>query len=564
MNQSKLLLVALLFSGAFLFLANATTEAGSATWNLDPTSGDWNTAANWTPNTVPNSPADRATFDISNTSAITLSTSTQVNGIIFNPGASPYTVTVGPASFVLTIGGLGIQNESGIAQNFVTENDPEGHAGTISFANRAEAGDATFTNMGGQTSIIGVGITEFHDSSTAEQATFINYGGTVDGPPGSPALGGAAKFFDSSTAGRANFTNYGGTISVANGGLAEFWNESTAGRATFTLNPGVVNGGEAAFYDNASAERGTFIANAGTIGKRGGGFIVFLRSSTAGQATFIINGGTNGGRGGLVAFDETSTGGTAQFILLGNGTLSITAHDAPGLSVGSIEGDGTILLGSRKLTVTSDTGHPIFSGKIEEAPFVGGSFAKDGQATLTLTRRNTYTGGTTVTAGALLVSNRVGSGTGTGPVQVDGGILGGSGIISGAVTIGTGAGLGASLAPAEGTGKSSTLIILNSLTFQADATYVYTFAAMDGIPRADQVIASGVTIADGAVFSFGAVEGVLQIGTVLTAVGNTSPSPISGVFSNLPDGAIVTVGSNTFQADYQGGDGNDLTLTVVP
>ena len=35
-------------------------------------------------------------------------------------------------------------------------------------------------------------------------------------------------------------------------------------------------------------------------------------------------------------------------------------------------------------------------------------------------------------------------------------------------------------------------------------------------------------------------------------------------FSNLPDGSTVTIGSNTFQADYEGGDGNDLTLTVVP
>ena len=26
----------------------------------------------------------------------------------------------------------------------------------------------------------------------------------------------------------------------------------------------------------------------------------------------------------------------------------------------------------------------------------------------------------------------------------------------------------------------------------------------------------------------------------------------------------LTVGSNTFQANYEGGDGNDLTLTVVP
>jgi len=32
----------------------------------------------------------------------------------------------------------------------------------------------------------------------------------------------------------------------------------------------------------------------------------------------------------------------------------------------------------------------------------------------------------------------------------------------------------------------------------------------------------------------------------------------------MPDGAILTVGSNHLQASYEGGDGNDLTLTVVP
>ena len=43
----------------------ATVHAGSATWNLHPTSGDWDTAANWTPATVPNGPADIATFSTS-------------------------------------------------------------------------------------------------------------------------------------------------------------------------------------------------------------------------------------------------------------------------------------------------------------------------------------------------------------------------------------------------------------------------------------------------------------------------------------------------------------------
>jgi len=56
----------------------------------------------------------------------------------------------------------------------------------------------------------------------------------------------------------------------------------------------------------------------------------------------------------------------------------------------------------------------------------------------------------------------------------------------------------------------------------------------------------------------------LSVGTVLTVIDNYGTNPISGNFLNLRDGATITAGSNTFQANYEGGDGNDLTLTVVP
>ena len=55
-------------------------------------------------------------------------------------------------------------------------------------------------------------------------------------------------------------------------------------------------------------------------------------------------------------------------------------------------------------------------------------------------------------------------------------------------------------------------------------------------------------------------------GLVLTAIDNTSATPIVGTFSNLSDGAVLTANGNNFQASYEGGDGNDLTLncgTVV-
>jgi len=44
---------------------------------------------------------------------------------------------------------------------------------------------------------------------------------------------------------------------------------------------------------------------------------------------------------------------------------------------------------------------------------------------------------------------------------------------------------------------------------------------------------------------------------------NTSATGIFGTFANLADGSTVTVGVNKLQVSYSGGDGNDLTLTVV-
>ena len=72
----------------FCLLFSDLVRAGNATWNLNPTSGDWNIAANWTPATVPNSKFDTATFGVSNTNNISPSDKTIVDGINFAAGAS--------------------------------------------------------------------------------------------------------------------------------------------------------------------------------------------------------------------------------------------------------------------------------------------------------------------------------------------------------------------------------------------------------------------------------------------------------------------------------------------
>src|SRR6266446_8720407 len=96
--------IAALIGSGLVFLLSVIARAGSATWDLNPGSGDWNTAGNWTPMTVPNASTDTATFGLSNITNVSLSANSEVNGIIFDPGASVYTITASPG-LTLTLSG---------------------------------------------------------------------------------------------------------------------------------------------------------------------------------------------------------------------------------------------------------------------------------------------------------------------------------------------------------------------------------------------------------------------------------------------------------------------------
>lgn len=508
-----------------LLLTIQTSHAGSATWKASPATGDWGTATNWTPSTVPNGPIDTANFATSNRTAVSLSASTEVNGIVFNTGASAFTITV--ADFLtITVSGVGITNNSGITQNFVG-----GNGSRLDFFNNATAGSGTiFTNNGGTFQ----GSTEFFGTSTADNGTFINNNG------------GRTSFYDTSTAGNGVFTSNGGTNGTFVGEI-DFFGASTAGNGTFTIN--------------------------GSDGFGGAGFMFFGGvvgdSPSAGNATIIANGGTGGGAGGSIIFSATSLGGTARVEVFGNGTgdstngkLDIGNRDLPGVTIGSIEGNGLVFLSDRKLTVGSNNLSTTFSGVISDGGSgASGSVTKTGKGKLTLSKASSYTGGTTVSAGTLLATNKTGSATGTGAVQVSAGTLGGTGKITGAVTVASGT-KAAFLAPGSGK-KPGTLTILSALTLNSPATYKADLNSTTVL--ADKVVALGVTIISGALISIGDLgSAVLAQGTVFTVISNSAATPIAGTFSNLADGSTLTVGSNNYQVSYEGGTGNDLTLTVVP
>jgi autotransporter-associated beta strand protein len=545
----------------FLFVAPSAVYAGSATWSSNPTSGDWFTAANWTPNTIPNGPGDIATFDASTITDISPAPGTgsiEVDSIVFNPGASAYTITVpwylGEFNYYLYISGTGIVNNSGVLQTFVSM---DGDAPV--FQNNATAGDLTvFLNPAVTQLGRSGGRTLFGDTSSAGSAMFINNG---DGG----VAAGHTEFYANSSAANATIINQGSRPEDSEGGETFFFENANAGTATIINEGGTVAGSYGGFtrFDQNSSTADATVINKGTSveGARGGSSD-FLLGASPGNATFIANGTLPGVAAGRIFFTDSSAGTEPRIELFGTGTLEISTRYASDMAVGSIEGDGFVSLGTKQLIAGSNSLSTVFSGVIQDGG-EGGSLTKIGAGMLELSGANTYTGGTTVNAGGLVINNTTGSGTGTGAVQVNTGILAGNGTISGPVTVGTGSGTGAFLTPGMGASKATTLTILSAVTFKADGSYTCRLNTKK--TKADQLIANGVTIESGAQFAFKVTgDEQLRTGKSATIISNTAATPTSGTFANLPDGSTFTIGPNTFQVSYSGGDGNDLTLTVIP
>ena len=293
----------------FLLLNMQSARAGSATWNTTPGSGDWNTSTNWTPATVPNGPADTATFGVSNTTSISSSGSIQVDRIVFKAGASTFTFSC-PLGF-FSFEGAGVTNNSQAAQNFVATSSVPFAAGQFDFDNSTTAGNATFTH---RCDAGPCGQSIFSGTSTAGDATFVNQPGASGG--------GFMTFGTSSTAGDSTLITNGGSGSAPVAGRVLFLGDSSAGNSNIITNGATIGaglGGSVEFDTNSTASNAVITANGGTALSAPGGATILASSSSADNATLIANGGANGGQGGIISFREGATGGTSLVEVFGTG-----------------------------------------------------------------------------------------------------------------------------------------------------------------------------------------------------------------------------------------------------
>src|SRR4029450_1485779 len=134
-------------AAAVLLLNGQICVAGTATW-LGFQDSAWENPNNWTSGGPPNGPSDIAIFDGSSQRQVNISTPVEVDSIIFNSVAGPFTISVSSsapcAGGRLILGGPGIIDNSDVLQTLVAAN-----SGRIAFNNASTARDATIICDGG-------------------------------------------------------------------------------------------------------------------------------------------------------------------------------------------------------------------------------------------------------------------------------------------------------------------------------------------------------------------------------------------------------------------------------
>lgn len=307
----------------------------------------------------------------------------------------------------------------------------------------------------------------------------------------------------------------------------------------------------------------------------GGGGILELTSGSGDLTRSLGTSGTNVaflGDGGFSAWGGNRTvalGGTASPTnLIWNNTGSFLSNGNK-LILSSSTSDSTITLANaidlngvrREIAVNDGSASvdAVLSGNLSSNAYSGGSLYKSGTGTLALTGNNTYNGGTTIAAGAVLANSA--SSTGSGSVAVlSGATLGGNGVIAGSVSV------SGTLSP----GESAGLLTTGALTLNDGST---TFIELDGTARGvaggyDAVNVNGAIFYDGTlsiVTSAGAVEGEYNLfdftNTPSTSFDDVLVSGFygSGWLNMTPTGFAGTIGSMVFT--FTGSNGV-LTLSA--
>lgn len=361
-------------------------------------STQWNLAGNWSGG-VPGAAAI-ATFNANTANDPNLTAAASVGRLFFDAGSDEEIFT-GANLTIASVSSLGIDNQSGVTQTF---------SNTLVIANaqtwNTDNGDLVFaavTHGATNLTLTGNGGFDFG-------GIFTNSGGNrilTNSATGPVTFSGGINLSNNNTARQLTIAGDGDTLVsgvIANGGTG-------AGRIV-KIGPGTLT------LANTNTYTGTT-----TVGAAGGASGGTLRLGAAGaisaNTTTIFAGQLD-----LDGHDQTigaltlggGASGTAALVTTGSGTLTLggnvtyTATNNPNGAVIS----GQLSLGAANRTFTINNSTAADPDLTVDAVISGaGGLIKAGAGTLALTAANIHSGGTTLSAGVLTVSDNQALGTGT-------------------------------------------------------------------------------------------------------------------------------------------------------
>ncbi|MFO0945582.1 MAG: autotransporter-associated beta strand repeat-containing protein [Planctomycetota bacterium] len=500
----------------------------------------------------------------------------QGSGNMTLSGTNTYTGQTTVSAGTLTLqGGTAINNAGAVSVS---------SGATLTLSNNEEIGSLAGSS-GSTVQLGGNQLTTGNDSSTS-------FGGVITGT-GSVEKRGTGTFTISGN------NNYSGGTTVTAGVLAG---------TTLGIQGSITNNASVIFNQSANGTYSGAISGSGTVTKQGTSTITFSGTNT-------YTGDTTVSAGTLALSNGSALADSGAVTVAAGATLQLNASE----SIGSLAGvaGSSVNLNGNTLTTGGNDSNTTFAGNISGT---GGSLVKVGTGQFDLTGTNSYTGGTTVSAGTLRGSSAslqgnilnnarlvfrqldpaggtyagVISGTGTvdkeganalimtgnnlytglttitlgslivngqltSDVAVNGGSLSGTGTILGAVNV-TG---GTTLSPGS-PATSAGILTTGNTTFVAGANFAINIGGNTVGTGYDRLQVNGAVVLNNANLGVtGAAGFVAAVGAEFQIIRNDGNDVVVGTFAGLSEGSVVNVGNNRYQISYVGGDGNDVVLTAI-
>jgi autotransporter-associated beta strand protein len=234
--------------------------------------------------------------------------------------------------------------------------------------------------------------------------------------------------------------------------------------------------------------------------------------------------------------------------ILKTGTLEVGAHSEV---VGILHGTGTIALDGGHFAVDfgPTSGDYAFNGTLNGTG--SSTFTKSGNKPYALTASGNYAGKLVVAGSELALNGNLPNTT----VEVESGAL-----LTGQPTIDTlTVKNGGTVSPGkDGPGR---IIVDNDLNLEAGSRYVARINGATAGTHHDQIRVQDKTTLGGALLDVDAST-LITAGQEIALIETVSVQVIAGTFAGLAPNAPMALGSGTFNARYNGGNGNEFVLVA--